>query len=259
MTPVDRVTVTDTEITDTDTERGRDSVRDRMQKRNAHNEGPDVLVEASQGELLAEDQVDLGAEPAKNAGEFQGDVPAADDDDAAGPFREVEGLVGGDPELLARDVGDGGAPAGGDEDVLRSVLLAADVDGVGVDDRAAALDELRGRGARGLVCRDKKKNRRRGVSCVRRPTAALRVEGLTDQDGGLSGWVDGFLSVARGATRGRAWTPALVRMRWYTPLRRWISLFFAAICSGGERRALETEDRFVRERVSSHRPTAKCG
>ena len=44
------------------------------------------LVEAAQDAVAAQHQVDVGAEAVEDAGEFDGDVAAADDDDALGQF-----------------------------------------------------------------------------------------------------------------------------------------------------------------------------
>ena len=64
----------------------------------------DVLVEAAQDVLAAIDQNGLDAEALEDAGEFDGDVTAAGDDDAGGKFLEMEGFVGGGRQLMARQM-----------------------------------------------------------------------------------------------------------------------------------------------------------
>ena len=65
-----------------------------------------IFVEAAQGQIGAQRQMHLGAEPREDAGEFDGDIAAADDQQALRQFRQVENLVGGDgdargPESVA--------------------------------------------------------------------------------------------------------------------------------------------------------------
>ncbi len=46
----------------------------------------EVFVETAQRQGLAVDEVGFGAQARENAGEFDADIAAADDDDAAGHF-----------------------------------------------------------------------------------------------------------------------------------------------------------------------------
>ena len=81
----------------------------------------DVVVEAVE-QLLAADQLDdLGAEPVEDAGELDRDVAAADDDDAPRQRRQIERLVRGDGVLDAGHVRHRRVAAGGDQDVLGGV------------------------------------------------------------------------------------------------------------------------------------------
>ncbi len=83
-----------------------------------------VVVEAAQ-DLVGADQLgDLGAEPVHDARELAGDVAAADDEQALGLLLELEHLVGGDAELGARDIGPDRMRAGGDQQVPGRVLRA---------------------------------------------------------------------------------------------------------------------------------------
>ena len=66
--------------------------------------GAHVVVEAAQEVGAAIDQGRLDAQAVEDAGELHGDVAAADDHDPLGQLRQVEGLVGGDGELDARQV-----------------------------------------------------------------------------------------------------------------------------------------------------------
>src|ERR1700746_1169825 len=87
----------------------------------------DVVVEAVE-ELLAADQLDdLGAETIEYAGELDGDIAAADDDDAARQSGKVERLGGRDHMLDGRDVGHRRMRAGGDQDLVGGVRPAVDL------------------------------------------------------------------------------------------------------------------------------------
>ena len=102
----------------------------------------DVVVEPVE-ELLAADQLDdLGAETVEYAGEFDGDIAAADDNDAARQGGQIERLVGRDHMLDAGDVRHRRVRAGGDQDLVGGVSPAVDLDRVRIDEHAPALDQL---------------------------------------------------------------------------------------------------------------------
>ena len=81
----------------------------------------DVVVEAVEQFLAADDLDDLGAETVEDAGELDRDIAAADDDDAARQGGQVERLVRRDHMLDAGDVRHRRVPAGGDQDLLGGV------------------------------------------------------------------------------------------------------------------------------------------
>ena len=92
-------------------------------KRVAH-----IVVETAQGLLAAIDQAHMAAQAMEDMGEFQRDVAAARHQDALGQFVEVEGFVGGDAKIPARNHMRGahfagGPVAGGDQDLFRCHLL----------------------------------------------------------------------------------------------------------------------------------------
>ena len=60
-----------------------------------------ILVEAAQELVAAVQQRDLAAEPGEDAGELDGDIAAADHQDALRQALEMEDLVRGDAELAA--------------------------------------------------------------------------------------------------------------------------------------------------------------
>ena len=74
------------------------------------------------------DELHLGAEAAEHAGEFDGNVAAAGDDDVTGEGGHVEGFIGDDGVLGALKIRGRGAAADGDDDVLGGDGLAADLD-----------------------------------------------------------------------------------------------------------------------------------
>jgi hypothetical protein len=83
--------------------------------------------------------------PGEDARELHRDIAAARDQDALGQFRQVEGLFRGDGVFDARQVG--GHPrtaAGGDQDLVGRdrLVLADDLDGVGVLQHGAAVDQI---------------------------------------------------------------------------------------------------------------------
>ena len=108
----------------------------------ARAEGADVLVEAAQhGRGRDRPGSRLDAEAVEDAGELHRDVAAADDHDALGQLGQVEGLVRGDGVLDARDRrARSGRPPVAIRILSAVTVLAADLDGVAVDQAAAALD-----------------------------------------------------------------------------------------------------------------------
>ena len=83
-----------------------------------------VLVEAAQDLLAAVDQRRLDAEAVEDAGELDGDVAAADDQDRGRQLLQMERLVGGDGVLGAGQVRLHRMAAGGDQDGLGRDLAA---------------------------------------------------------------------------------------------------------------------------------------
>ena len=104
-----------------------------------------VLVEAAQREVLADHEVDLGAQSGEDAGEFDGDIAAAEDDDAFGEVRQVEGIIGDDGVFGTGECGADRAAAGGDDDAFGGDGLAADIERVGVDEGRAGVEAGAGR------------------------------------------------------------------------------------------------------------------
>src|ERR1700730_10839514 len=102
----------------------------------------DVLVEPAQYLRAPDELDDLASEAIEDAGELDRDIAAADDDDALRQVRPVERFVGRDHMLDAGDRRGLGPAAGRDQDVLRRVALAVDLDGVRIDDHAAPVDDL---------------------------------------------------------------------------------------------------------------------
>ena len=89
-----------------------------LQKRVTH-----IIVETAQGFLAAIDQAHMTAQAVEDMCEFQRDIAAARDQNALGQLVEMEGFVGGDAKLAARDhmAGAhlaGGPVAGGDQDLV---------------------------------------------------------------------------------------------------------------------------------------------
>ena len=95
-----------------------------------------ILVEAAQDLLAAIDEDRLDAETVEDAGEFDGDIAAADDADALRQALEMEGLVRGDGEFApGRWRGTKGAAP-----VAMSTYLARDAAAVGKRDGVAILE-----------------------------------------------------------------------------------------------------------------------
>src|SRR5207253_1598616 len=103
---------------------------------------PQIVVEAVEQFLAADQLDDLGAEAAEDAGELDRDIAAADNDDLARQARQVERLVRRDHMLDAGDVRHRRMPAGGDQDVLGGVAPAGDLDRVRVNEDTAPVDDL---------------------------------------------------------------------------------------------------------------------
>src|ERR1700760_1690957 len=102
----------------------------------------DVVVEAVE-ELLAADQLDdLSAETVEYAGELDGDITAADDDDAARQGGQVERLVGRDHMLDAGDVGHRRVRAGRNQDLVGGVGPAANLDRMRIHEHSPPLDQV---------------------------------------------------------------------------------------------------------------------
>ena len=75
-----------------------------------------VLLEAAQGQVAAQDQGGVGAQAVEDAGELEADIAGTHHGQAAGQGVDVlEHLVGGDGELDARDLGQGRPGADGDQ------------------------------------------------------------------------------------------------------------------------------------------------
>ena len=104
-----------------------------------------VLVKAAQGEVLADHEVDLGAEAGEDAGEFDGDIAPAEDDDAVGECGEVERIIGDDGVFAAREGRAHRAAAGGDDDALGGDFPAADIQRMGVEEGGAGVETGAGR------------------------------------------------------------------------------------------------------------------
>ena len=102
----------------------------------------EIVVEPVQQILAPDDLDDLASEAAEDAGELDRDIAAADDDDAARQFRQIERLVRRDHVLDAGNVRHGRMPAGRDQDILGGIVPPGDLDRVRIDQHAAALDDL---------------------------------------------------------------------------------------------------------------------
>ena len=105
----------------------------------------DVVVEAAQDVGAAVHQGGVDAQAVEDAGELDGDVAAADDDDPLRQLRQVEGLVGGDGVLDAGQVlGRPGAAAGGDQDLVggEDAPIVHQFDGVGVLQLGAGVHQV---------------------------------------------------------------------------------------------------------------------
>ena len=92
-----------------------------------------VVVEAAQDLLAAIKHRGRGPQPIEDAGEFDGDITAADDGDALGHLGEMKNLVRGDGVFDAGDIGQRRAPAGGDQDGLGGDFFTADIQRMRID------------------------------------------------------------------------------------------------------------------------------
>ncbi len=98
-----------------------------------------VLVGHQVGQGL--DDRDLGAEAAPHARELDADDAAAEHDHAVGHVVEVDRLGRGQHPAAELEPGQRlGVRAGGQHDVAAGVALPVDLDGVGADERAVAVD-----------------------------------------------------------------------------------------------------------------------
>ena len=104
--------------------------------------GANVGVEAPQEQGAAINLGNLRAQAVEDSGEFHRDIAAANDDQALGEMLQVEYFVGGNGILAARERGDVGPAAGGDEDFVGGELSLAHDHGVSVDDAGPAIDHI---------------------------------------------------------------------------------------------------------------------
>ena len=102
---------------------------------------PNVHIEAPQRQRLAIDQIDLCTECREDAGELHRDIAAAKDRDALGHGGQVEGVVGNDALIGARNVQPRGVAAGGDDDALGRHALAADIQGMWIDEHRSSIED----------------------------------------------------------------------------------------------------------------------
>ncbi len=111
-----------------------------------------LLVEAAQDLRAAVVLRHLDAQPVEDAGEFAGDVAAADDQDGLGQVFQVEDVVRHDAAARPRHLGAHGAPAGGHEDVLGGLHLAGrQLDRVRIAQPRAGVERLDPRGLEHLA------------------------------------------------------------------------------------------------------------
>src|SRR5580700_1321326 len=90
--------------------------------------------------IHADELLDLAAEFTKGAGQFTGNVAAADDGDAARARLELKEAVRGDAELRARQPWNRRLAAGGDHDVLRAHAPATHLEGVRINEAGGPAD-----------------------------------------------------------------------------------------------------------------------
>ena len=160
----------------------------------ARQMGAHVVVEAAQDVRAAIDQGRLDAQTGEDARELDRDITAACDQDALGQFRQMEGFFGGDGVFDARQVlGLPRAAAGGDQDLFggEGLVLADNLDGVGVLHHGAAVDQIDARlaqvggidarQARDLDVLGLQEGRPVEFRVVERPTVALGdLQGVAD-------------------------------------------------------------------------------
>mmetsp|Transcript_7833 Transcript_7833/g.11543 ORF Transcript_7833/g.11543 Transcript_7833/m.11543 type:complete len:353 (+) Transcript_7833:878-1936(+) len=101
-----------------------------------------ILVEAAQPQVTANDLCRLGAIPRKDAGKLDSNVPTAHYDDTLGALIEKEGLIRSDGELAALDLGHHGPAANSHKDSLGCHLLAINVNSVSIDEFSISVNEL---------------------------------------------------------------------------------------------------------------------
>ena len=103
--------------------------------------GTHRAIEAAQEQVTAVQQRGIGAQALEDASELDGDVAATDHQYTTRQFFEVERLVGGDRQLLARNIRHLWPAASGDENVSGAVALAFDFDFVGTGDTGMPLQQ----------------------------------------------------------------------------------------------------------------------
>ena len=103
-----------------------------------------IVVEAAQNVLAAIDQRHVRAEAGENSGEFDRNIAAALDHDAARQFRQVERLVRGNGVLQAGNgIAETRRSAGADQHVSRTDAVAVcQLHRMGIDQHGAVLDDF---------------------------------------------------------------------------------------------------------------------
>ncbi len=108
----------------------------------AHQRLAQHRVEVGQQMILADEQLDLGAELMKRARQLAGDIAAARDRDALRPPLELKKSVRRDAQLRSRQRRHDRYAAGGDHDVRRREALAVRFQGMRIDEPGRALHVL---------------------------------------------------------------------------------------------------------------------
>jgi hypothetical protein len=101
-----------------------------------------IVVEPGEQGVTAAQQRHFGAEAAEDAGEFDGDIAAADDHDMARQTAQFQRVVRGNDMVDAMHRRQHRMPAGRNEDVGGRVALAVDLDRVRVHQPPAPFEEL---------------------------------------------------------------------------------------------------------------------